>query len=339
MSESDYTEGAQLVAAGATMVKITQESMQAISVQRPRELEKVLLAIIEELDRVPDWAARGFYRRKISATEYATGPSVYLTRLVSRQFGNCSVRSYLSTQTPEVIQIAGVFIDLERNFLAERMQAVSPMAWRKGRGNAKGYYETLAGEKLMNAILIGASKAERNAVAVGVPDWIMQAAFSRCRSLAADDTKKRLSAMVQQFAALGVSREQLDRHFEGKPLEKLTDDEYADLRGIYTAVSDRETMPAEIGALPEDEEPAEVKEASATLDTVLGSDALTTGGTSAETPGGPPNEQVSKGGATRDKASPADTEAAPTEGAVGATVTPIKPAAAPPIEDDYDPGF
>ncbi len=315
-SDSDYSEGNQLVAAGATLVRVTHEAMQAVSIQRPRDLEKINQAIIAELDRVQEWAIRGFYRKPVGDGVTATGPSVYLTRIVARNFGNCSVRSYLANQTDEIIQLSGVFLDLETNYLAERMQTVSAHAWRKGRDDSKGYYETLTGEKLMNVILIGASKAERNAVAAGVPDWILQSAFLKCQKLAADDTKKRLSAMVLNFSALGVSREQLDRHFGGADLEKLSDEQYADLRGLFTAVSDHEISASEIGALPEDEQPPEVTEANATLDTVLGSDAQTTSGTSAETP------------------SPEAAEAAPTEGAA-ATATPAES----PYSDADDIGF
>ncbi len=280
MSEGNYSEGSQLVAAGATLVKVTHEAMQAVSIQRPRDLEKINQAIIAELDRVQEWAIRGFYRKPVGDGVMATGPSVYLTRIVARNFGNCSVRSYLAHQSDEIIQLSGVFLDLESNYLAERMQTVSAFAWRKGRGDAKGYYETLVGEKLMQAILIGASKAERNAVSAGVPDWIMQAAFAKCQKLASDDTKKQLSKMVQTFATLGVSTEALVRHFDGEPLEKLSDDQYADLRGLATGIQNRDISPADIGALPGDELPAEHAQASdtATLDGVLEAGAAKTGG-------------------------------------------------------------
>lgn len=272
MSDAPPDTGSQLVAAGATLVKVTHEAMQAVSIQRPRDLEAINLAIITEIDRVQEWAIRGFYRRKISQTEYATGPSVYLTRIVARNFGNCSVRSYLSSQTDEIYQLAGVFLDLETNVLFERMQPVSVLSWRRGPEGGSGYYETLSGEKLSTALVAGSSKAERNAVAAGVPDWIMQAAFKKCRKLAADDTKKRLSSMITVFASLGVSREQLDRHFDGKNLEKLDDDQYADLRGLATGVQDGDISASEIGRV-EGEAQAETESDTSTVEAVIGDGA------------------------------------------------------------------
>ncbi len=268
--------GEALVASGATLMQVTSREMRAVSMQHPRDFDKVLTSVIAEVNRVPEWAVRGFYVKPVGDGNSATGSSVYLTRILARQFRNCSVRSYIANQTEELIEVSGVFIDLEANYLVEAMQPVSPYAWRRAD---KGYVK-LVGEKLMNLVLIGASKAERNAIAKAVPDWLLQTAFDRCRFLAADETKKTLSTVVTWFMGQGVTREALERHFGGRSLDKLDEEQLAEFRGLANAVRDAEVDPRTIGKAAEKTDEPEAS--AANVDEILAQGATVVSGAQAQ---------------------------------------------------------
>lgn len=264
------TAGEQLVAAGATLVKVTNDSMLAVSQAHPRKIEEVKQRVLNEIELVPELAVRGFYDLE-KGGDRIVGASVYLTRLVARNFGNCTVRTYLSSADSGIYQLAGVFIDLETNYRCERIVPVSAMAWRKGPGKYVEQY----GESLMNLLQIGASKAERAAVTNGVPDWLLQTAFRRCQELAAKDERTKLGATIKWFSDGGVTREALERHI-GQDLGNLDEVGLAAVRGLANAWRDHEIEAKQIGVKPEGQD---AEETVSTIDEVLsGGEAQTTGG-------------------------------------------------------------
>lgn len=282
---SEYEEpptsvGSELITAGATLMEVNTRQMRAISIQAPRDLEKVLSDIVAEIDMVQAWAEHGFYSFPKGGS-IISGPSVNLTRIVARNFGNCAVRSYLYGVNGgdgfETYQLCGVFFDLQKNYSIERMYTVSPQKWRN-----KGYV-TIQGEELMQELMIGASKAERNAVTAAVPDWIMHSVFERCRKVAAQSTRSEMSSIIEWFMQQGVSRDALERAV-GANLDRLDEKQLGDLRGIKNALRDREITAASIGGDSPVAEAAAAAAAeaadtdTATLDGVLAGGADVTSG-------------------------------------------------------------
>ena len=85
----------QLISEGYTIVSATHREMRAISMQSKRDIDDVLRRVLYEIGRVPEWAANGYYNRPIGDGKNVVGASVTLTRIVARNWGNCSVRSHL----------------------------------------------------------------------------------------------------------------------------------------------------------------------------------------------------------------------------------------------------
>jgi hypothetical protein len=173
------------------------------------------------------------------------------------------VRSYLVGETAEgIYSLAGVFIDLEANVVVERVLPVSILAWRTGSGGGAGRYDELHGEKLMQSLLVGASKAERNVISAGVPDWLMQQAFVRCKQLAAENSRSKLGEMIEHCEQKGVRREQLERALGSALDASLSDDQIVMLRGFANGLTSGDTKAADIGlekeAEPEKAEAADV---------------------------------------------------------------------------------
>ncbi len=261
--------GEALVAGGATVMRVEHDSMLAVSVQRPRDHAKILAAVMAELDLVPSLAERCYYTIPYSdgnGTTNVTGPSIYLARILMRNWGNAASRAYVVNETEERVHLGGIFTDLEKNVRFERPFVVNK--WQKRRGRMV----KLEGQWLMQAIQAGASKAERNAITAGLPDWLTQSAYDRVRQIAASEAKQNLSRLVEAFMRHGVTRERLEKHL-GKPLEKLNDEELADLRGTFNAIRDKEQAPESIGADTQEEAK------TSTVSDILGSGTKVTAGT------------------------------------------------------------
>jgi hypothetical protein len=270
--ETGLSGGETLVSSGATLMRVEHDAMLAVSVQRPRNPKRILKNVLEELDIVPSLAAENYYSipyKDRGQTVHVSGPSIHASRSLARAWGNCSAKCVVIGEDEEKIHLAGIFVDLETNVRFERPLTVSRFLKKRDGSRLK-----LRDDRLMQAILAGASKAERNATLAGLPRWLVQSYDQKVRKLAADTTRQKMSGMVQAFLELGVDRGTLESHIGGA-LEKATDDQIADLRGIYNAINAKELTPEDAFSPPETEKP--VNETS--VEDILAKGAETTAGT------------------------------------------------------------
>ena len=314
---SNLGPGEALVANGATMMRIEHESMVAISVQRPRNLDHVLEAVMKELRLVPNYAVRNYYVlpfKNEHGTADVAGPSVHLARILLRNFGNAASRAYVSSMEEEYAHLAGVFTDLQTGVRMELPLTVG--RWTK----QKGKMICLEGRWWIQAIQAGASKAQRNAIMAGIPDWLTQSAYDLSRQLAVDDTRKKLSTIIEWFLRHGVTRERLERQLGGS-LEKLSDEQMATLRGLANAVRDGEVTAESIGV-----EEATGDDAPRSVTDILDGGAKVTGGVQSKAAADAPSTEpdAAPARATNGGKKPASRASVP------ATPVTSKPAAAPP---------
>lgn len=288
------------LAAGATIVKIENESMMSLAVQRPRDPAKVLQEALQELELVPSLAARNWYsipfknhvrgcpRRNCNCpSKPVEGPSINAARNLMRQWGNASAKALVTSEDDEKLTLAGVFIDLQTNVRFERPFTVSKWQHRRNGPAVK-----VGQERLVQAIQAGASKAERNAIIAGLPDWLVKSYTDKARQIARKDAKENKFDVIDVFMTVGVNRDLLERYL-GKSVDKIDDDERVHLIGMYNALRDREQTieemfgtdePAENGNGGETEKPR-------TVEDIIQGGAKVTGGTQAESkPAEPPAE-------------------------------------------------
>jgi hypothetical protein len=286
----DLGEGAALVSAGMTLMRIENETMQAVSVQRRRDEDVVLNGALAELERYPDLAARKYYSIpfKESAgsdrTFQVEGPSVHAALDLARRWGNCSVYAVLMSQDDEHIHLSGVFIDLESNFRIAKPFTVSKLLKRRG-----GRTEVLRDQRLQMAVQAGSSKAVRNAVISGLPDGLVESYYQRAKAVAGREAKQRWAKMLEAFRQFGVSRDMIENHL-GHPLEKITDAEVADLGGIFNSLRDGIATATDVFTRKTGE-PEGDQGATSTVDDVVGKGADVTAGTQAPRNGESPPER------------------------------------------------
>jgi hypothetical protein len=99
-------------------------------------------------------------------------------------------------------------------------------------------------------------------ISAGVPDWLMQQAFVRCKQLAAENSRSKLGEMIEHCEQKGVRREQLERALGSALDASLSDDQIVMLRGFANGLTSGDTKAADIGlekeAEPEKAEAADV---------------------------------------------------------------------------------
>lgn len=238
-----------LVAQGATVMKIETDALCAVAIQRPRNLAKIQASVIAEIDSMPHYAEDNYYtlefknrNRGEDEKDIVQGPSIGLARIIARHWGNCSVRVYVFSETEDAVHLSGVFMDLETNYRVERPFIVSRYMRRRD-----GSSYLLGGFHLSAAVQAAVSKCERNVIQEGISGSLFRAAYDRSRSIAADSTRKNLGPMIDFFEQRGVLRANLEEYL-GVKLEKLSDEDLANIKGLANALRDQEISPDDIRA-------------------------------------------------------------------------------------------
>lgn len=241
-----------LVAMGHAVLRIENETLAQVAIQRPRDEAKVLGGALKELELVPEEASRAYYEIPYRDTApggeqkmvKVTGPSIKAATALARRWGNCSATARILGEDADSIELEGVFIDFETSVRFTRPHRVSKyMKTRRG-------IVTLDPKRLEAAVGAGASKAMRNAILTGLPAYLVAAYDRRAREIAGGkaeaplDTKTR-GAIVKAFSEFKVEEKHLAAYLE-KPAAEWTGADRASLIGVYNAIKDGQTTAAEV---------------------------------------------------------------------------------------------
>ena len=243
-----------LVSQGATLMRIENETMLAVAVQRPRDESKIVRDALRELDLVPEEAGKAYYsipyrERQPDGTVKiikVEGPSIKAAMALARRFGNCTVGCRPLGEDGEGWDLEGVFIDYETNFRVARPFRV-PKTMRRRDGRT----QVLPVDRQMMALQAGASKAMRNAVLAALPAYLVSAYDKKARAIVGGDPDakaepKQIEAVLRTFQKkFSIMTEQLE-HYAETPVAEWTGTEIADLRGLWNALNDGQTTVEEV---------------------------------------------------------------------------------------------
>jgi hypothetical protein len=225
----------------------------AMAVQRPRNLDKVVAAVLREAE----FAGDAFYYSFPMGGKKIEGPSIGLAMAVAREWSNCAVPvEYYETATEWVF--TAHFVDLERGFTVSRV-------FRKKKG--KGAFKKLEDDRAEDMTFQAAqSRAIRNVVLAGVPRWLTDQAKERAKDAVLKGISKEGLAVATDkalkfLAGYGISEERVLAVL-GKPKHEWASEDIASLRGMASQLRDGQTtaerlFPALAGT--EERPPAEPK--------------------------------------------------------------------------------
>ncbi|HEV3027694.1 MAG TPA: hypothetical protein VG457_08990, partial [Planctomycetota bacterium] len=227
---------ADLLAKGNALMKAGTPFMTAVSVQKPRLLDKIVAAVLVEAEL----AGEEFYYSWKQGGELIEGPTIGLANTLAREWGNCALTVDLQ-ENDDAFYLTPRFIDLEKGFQTERV-------FRQRKSAVQGKYEP--DRKLDIALQIGQSKAIRNVVVNAVPRWLVSKAVDKAKEavIKGIDINKieewRL-IMVNEFKAFKVTPEQLIEKL-GKPIAEWGTRDIATLKGDIRVLKTGEMTPGEL---------------------------------------------------------------------------------------------
>ena len=234
--------GEQLVAQGASLIRLENTTQMQISVQRPRDESKILSAALKELEIYPSMAEEVLYSKPVGKDEnnkmkYAEGLSIRTAESLANRWTNSAFGCDIVSEDPEGVILAAVFVDYQENTRHVIQKKVSR------------YYKSKAGAKVMHSpdrfsdVVIPAnqSKILREVILRSLPAGLKQEYEDKARAiLGSGDAKKRTTKLVAGFMRLGVSKSKLEE-LAGKKVEDLTPEEITELIGVGNAIRDGET--------------------------------------------------------------------------------------------------
>lgn len=257
----------ELIEQGATVMRVENENLQAMAIQKPRDIQGLTKAAIDELRAFPKFAEKMYYSIPYKETAGSDGPSkpvegpgIKAANALARHWGNNSSGFRIIGSDNERINIQGVFIDHETGMRRTAEITVSRLARSK-----KGETYALNVRRLDMAIQAGGSKAVRNAILNALPIGLVETYYAESKMIAARGGKTvgetpevdaqnimdQIELSVKSFETKGVERAEVQayvaRHPELDSEEKVS----AHLIGLLNALDEQQTTIEEIFTVPD----------------------------------------------------------------------------------------
>lgn len=216
----------------------------------PRDLTRVKDRALQELEIVPDLAARSYYsipynKGKQNET-MVEGPSVKAAMTLCRNWGNAFNQGRLGDEDKSNVICQGIFIDFE--MMVPTLREIRVSKFYKPHG-ASGVIPRNA-DMMYNAVQAGISKAVRNAILASLPDWLVYSYFQRAKDLVLNppklDGKPTLSleqriVKAKQFicAQFKVDPKEMEAYVTDN-LDSIEDDRalLVHLQGLYNSLKE-----------------------------------------------------------------------------------------------------
>lgn len=258
----------ELMEQGMTVMRVENETLQAMAIQRPRDIEKLTKAALLELKAFPQYAGKMYYSipyKDRSSGEEKTvlveGPSIKAANALARNWGNNSKGWRMVGSDEERVNLQGVFIDHETGSRTTAEISVS----RKAR-KRDGTYYVLPADRLNIAIQAGGSKAVRNAINNALPIGLVEGYFAEAKKIAARggkidvvessavDTANIAAQMEKSLVELerrGVERAEVSLYIQRHPELDTEEAVSAHLVGLLTALEEGQANIEEVFTAPE----------------------------------------------------------------------------------------
>ena len=229
-----------LVAAGASVVRIENETLMKVALERERDIKKITKEAIEEIQAFPEEADTLFYAipykdKRTGETTWVKGPAVGLARMLPRLYGGVDVKSRIVEQTEDYAKVEGIAVDMQKV-----VRFSSELSCSRIQRKRDGSTYLLPVDKWQQLIAATAAKAERNAAVKILPKPLVMKCFTLAMELASKqgaDAKKR-AQMVAAFGALKPAiNEEVLAFFAGvETIDDLTPEGFAHLRSLYQGI-------------------------------------------------------------------------------------------------------
>lgn len=170
---ASFNAQASSLIGGNTLRQVKSNYSAAIQIQKPRNLNKVILSCEAEAG----YAGLEFYYAWMQGSSIVEGLSVNAALAIARNWGNCAMDVKVE-ETPTSYIFNAAFIDLETGF-----NLVRPFRQNKQSPKTKKGTDIYKGDRGKDVIFqIGASKATRNVILNAIPSWLSSKVLNKAKS-------------------------------------------------------------------------------------------------------------------------------------------------------------
>ncbi|EAM6792418.1 hypothetical protein E0G74_01495 [Salmonella enterica] len=166
-----------------------------------------------------------------------SGPSIRMAEEIARVYGNFTYGHRELSRGQGKSEVEVFAWDVQNNNYTSRQITVMHVMDTKSGGYA------LRNQADIDARIGNiASKQLRGRILSLIPKWMLSEAIAQCRKTLAggqnaEERAERIAALEARFATRNVKKDALEAYL-GHPLKLITDDEIADLFGVYTAIKE-----------------------------------------------------------------------------------------------------
>jgi hypothetical protein len=231
----------ELIAQGASIVKLENSTQMQIAVQRPRDESKILSESLRELDIYPSMAREAIYNKPVGKDDkgdmkYVEGLSIRAAESLANRWDNSSWGTTIISEDEESATIAAVFLDYEKNTRHVKEQRVSK------------FYKNRQGQIIRHApdrfdIVLGAngSKNLREVILRSLSAGLKKEYETKARNiLKKEPLVAQRQSIIERFADLHITIEQLES-WKQKSLKEWKKEDIIDALGLANAIRDGET--------------------------------------------------------------------------------------------------
>ncbi|EIW6162721.1 hypothetical protein MF451_003718 [Salmonella enterica subsp. enterica serovar Saintpaul] len=184
----------------------------------------------------PGFAEEAFYSLP-RGSQKISGPSIRLAEEIARLYGNFTYGHRELSRSNGKSEVEVFAWDVENNNYTSRQITVVHVQDTKN-----GSYALHSQADIDTRIANIASKQLRGRILSLIPKWMLSEAVAKCRETLAGGQDKaqrdqRVQSLIARFAQKGVDKDALEKYL-GHPVKLITDDEMADLFGVYTAIKE-----------------------------------------------------------------------------------------------------
>lgn len=274
MSESMTEPVVEMMQSGLAIMRVENDTLQAMAIQRPRDIVKLTNSAIAELRAFPKFAEKSYYsipykNNQTGETEMVEGPSIKAANALLRHWGNNSSGFRIVGSDDERITLQGVFVDHETGMRRTAEISVSRVARKRD-----GTYYPLAADRLNMAIQAGGSKAVRNAGLNALPFALVEGYFEEAKRIVGRggdpeetpvtpaDMQKARERLFKAFENLQVPKDEVLAYIARHPEIDTEEAVIAHLTGLLNGIIDGQVTTAEAFAVTSEKPIAEPQRAT-----------------------------------------------------------------------------
>jgi len=232
---------ADLIANGATIVKMENMEQMAIAVQHPRDEVKILSECLREIEIYPSMSGEAIYNKPVGKDpdtdkmKYAEGLSIRAAESIGNRWKNSSYGTQIVSEDDDSAIIAAVFLDYEKNTRHVSMQRVSKLMKTRA-----GQIIRISPDRFDLVLKANGSKILREVILRSLPAGLKKEYELKARlTLKKEPIEKKRDAMIARADEIGITSKQLSG-LKDKDTKDFNNDEIMETIGILNAIRDGE---------------------------------------------------------------------------------------------------